>query len=568
MLHMTSKRRRTAAGNKSVTAQQTPESDENGSKFLEKLVTRLVRKDIIPPPRTFLRGNNVDGHLHTVEKYLHSMDIADNQSKCAILWNSLEDAVALEVRAQPGAVKHEDDFYWLCCCLQTLYQSKRTEAAPVIHLFNIKQKADQSLEDFVKEMRVEAYKTMNGVDEERKEELLLKGFIKGMRERQIADALKALKPQNLSQAIKIAKSEQKRQHEYYHPHTENIRAAVIKSPNEKSEIDELKEQVKQMQFQLNRILHFVQKIDSQNVSIFPPKISGVNFQSRQTVGNNKIQIQRARPPPICYNCNKSGHFARQCPENRRFPQRPYGNVRHLTEEADKAVSETSNNPEDDTISNGSEGRNCFVIDAPRIQATVTKHKIRAHPKSKLESECDGWVDYIYGRGSRPKTAPTLISNSRSEPASNKPLVKAKCEDSETNIFLDTGAETNVMDSTYFRELQKRNPHLTLTPSKQIIRCANGSRMTPIGTTFVQISFKHVNTVAKFTVVDDLFPRVIVGIRTMKGVSLILEPNRDLARIGNITLPFLSKVTAPSVFGNSGKEGRFVSRVGSELKVLH
>jgi hypothetical protein len=164
------------------------------------------------------------------------MDITDNQSKCAILWNSLEDAVALEVRAQPGAVKHEDDFYWLCCCLQTLYQSKKTEAAPVIHLFNIKQKADQSLEDFVKEMRVEAYKTMNGVDEERKEELLLK---------------------------------------YYHPHTENIRAAVIKSPNEKSEIDELKEQV--MQFQLNRILHFVQKIDSQNVSIFPPKISGVNF---------------------------------------------------------------------------------------------------------------------------------------------------------------------------------------------------------------------------------------------------------------------------------------------------
>jgi hypothetical protein len=166
-----------------VTAQQTPESDENGSKFLEKLMTRLVRKDIIPPPRTFLRGNNVDGHLHTVEKYLHSIDIT-NQSK----WNSLEDAVALEVRAQPGAVKHEDDFYWSCCCLQTLYQSKKTEAAPVIHLFNIKQKADQSLEDFVKEMRVQAYKKMNGVDEERKEELLLKGFIKGMRERQIADA--------------------------------------------------------------------------------------------------------------------------------------------------------------------------------------------------------------------------------------------------------------------------------------------------------------------------------------------------------------------------------------------
>jgi hypothetical protein len=54
---------------------------------------------------------------------------------------TLKDAVAIEVREQPGVVKHEDDFYRLRCCLQTPSKSKKTEA-------------DQSLDEFIKKIRV------------------------------------------------------------------------------------------------------------------------------------------------------------------------------------------------------------------------------------------------------------------------------------------------------------------------------------------------------------------------------------------------------------------------------
>jgi hypothetical protein len=82
---------------------------------------------------------------------------------------------------------------------------------------------------------------------------------------------------------------------------------------------------------------------------------------------------------------------------------------------------------------------------------------------------------------------------------------------------------------------------------------------------IRLSFGNKELITKFTVVDDIFPRVIVGIRSMKGFGLILEPQNDLARIGNFTLPFLSKTIAPSVSYESGKEKRSVSRVRNGLK---
>jgi hypothetical protein len=87
-------------------------------------------------------------------------------------------------------------------------------------------------------------------------------------------------------------------------------------------------------------------------------------------------------------------------------------------------------------------------------------------------------------------------------------------------------------------------------------------MRSLGITFVKISFGNVKTVAKFTVVEDLFPRVIVGLRTMKGVGLILEPSRDCARIGNSKLPFVSQVIAPSVYDKQGNVERSALRVGN------
>jgi hypothetical protein len=175
--------------------------------FLEKLVSRLLRKDSIPPPRLFLRGQNIEDHLRSIRKYLFTLDIMDDAGKSAVLLNSLEDSVALELKAQPGASMYEDDFQWLSTCLRALYQGKQTSASPIIRLFTVKQRSDQTVHDFVNELRVEAYKVMGLMAEDRKEELLVKAFINGMRDRQTAVAIEALQPANLAEAAKIAKGE-------------------------------------------------------------------------------------------------------------------------------------------------------------------------------------------------------------------------------------------------------------------------------------------------------------------------------------------------------------------------
>jgi hypothetical protein len=206
--------------------------------------------------------------------------------------------------------------------------------------------------------------------------------------------------------------------------------------------------------------------------------------------------------------------------------------------------------------------------SPELASPVNdKMRCRVQRQKKSAEEIEGqkWVDYIQGRGKKPAHPKTLISESRSEVAANKPLIRGECDGTVTQLFLDSGAETNVMDASFFYQLQQKNQTLALRFSNGTIRCANGSKMRSVGIAFVKISFGNVNTVAKFTVVENLFPRVIVGIRTMKGVGLILEPQKDCARVGNEVIPFVSKVVAPSVC--QGNEYGSVWRVSSGPKLV-
>ena len=50
---------------------------------------------------------------------------------------------------------------------------------------------------------------------------------------------------------------------------------------------------------------------------------------------------------------------------------------------------------------------------------------------------------------------------------------------------------------------------------------------------------------EFILVDNLFPRVIIGIRTMKDMCMKLNLNEDGAEINNKIVPFISKTELPS-----------------------
>ena len=77
--------------------------------MLELLVGKLLRKDVILPPRTFRRGQCIESHLQKLERYLKAMDIADVEGKTAILLNSLDEDIASEVLAQPLASHYGED---------------------------------------------------------------------------------------------------------------------------------------------------------------------------------------------------------------------------------------------------------------------------------------------------------------------------------------------------------------------------------------------------------------------------------------------------------------------------
>jgi hypothetical protein len=161
------------------------------------------------------------------------------------------------------------------------------------------------------------------------------------------------------------------------------------------------------------------------------------------------------------------------------------------------------------------------------------------PKSPKEVE--DWVRYIYGQGKKPAGNPTIISSSRPEKARNKPLVQGLIEDSPTKIFFDTGAELNIVDLAFVKELAKKDQNLKIDPSPSLIRCANDTKIKSIGKIRLRVTLNGTVMHQEFTVVEGFFPKVIVGIRQMKRYNIAVDPSQDCIWVGEVLIPFVSKI---------------------------
>jgi hypothetical protein len=161
-------------------------------------------------------------------------------------------------------------------------------------------------------------------------------------------------------------------------------------------------------------------------------------------------------------------------------------------------------------------------------------------------------------------APTVISASRPEKARNKPLVKGFCEGMDTPLFLDSGAEVNVVDLEYFRKLQKFADYkIRLYPKDGSISCANGTKMRTYGSTELKVKVGQTMANLHFIVAANLFPRVIIGIRGLKTLNVKLDPANSCAIAGERDIPFISQVAAQSVWSENGKKSAL--GVGSRLE---
>lgn len=557
--------------------------------MLELLVGKLLRKDVILPPRTFRRGQCIESHLQKLERYLKAMDIADVEGKTAILLNSLDEDIASEVLAQPLASHYGEDYEWICETLRNLHKRNDTEVSHLIFLLGLKQKTNQNAEQYANELRIEAYKRMGQADAALKEKLILEAFVRGLRDPRVATAVAVLAPNTLEAAVKLAKAEAR-------PEERASDVRVLRSDSH-SELEALRVQMSALQRQVDAILSILQQKGPQ----YPPRTNGqypagpprrsyaqvagtqgnqvnsrpvqqrgipqrVPRQGEQRPGNNPIGATGRGPtqpmapatmPRQCYHCHAEGHIARQCPERQCYKCNGYG---HLSYDCGYLRQMWGESSDIDALSSGTTDAEDLEHPEEAVVAVCNTVNKSSRPVMKVkrmsaeEQLACRWSEYVKGNAARPKAPKTLISESRPETAANKPIVRGKCGGQDAKLFLDTGADANVMDSAFFQQLQAINPSLQLVASKQKIRCANGEAMTSRGQAYVDITLAGATRMAKFTVVDNLFPKVIIGMRTMKAMKLVVNPSRDCAVIGVDRIPFMSRVIPPSEY--AGKVPRF------------
>ena len=93
---------------------------------------------------------------------------------------------------------------------------------------------------------------------------------------------------------------------------------------------------------------------------------------------------------------------------------------------------------------------------------------------------------------------------------------------------------------FFEELRRKFPTLKFLRHTGSLKCANGSPIEVIGYTALTVSIGSHHFAAKYAIVNKIFPKVIIGLRTMKKESINILPAIDAIEIQGDILPFISK----------------------------
>ena len=113
-----------------------------------------------------------------------------------------------------------------------------------------------------------------------------------------------------------------------------------------------------------------------------------------------------------------------------------------------------------------------------------------------------------------------------------------------------------------REIQAAEAGVIISKARKAIKCANNSAMHVAGSVRLRMSFAKISPgkPCTFLIVKDLFPKVILGIRSMKELDMTIDPPRSQVVVKGKRIPFLSKVHAETVV-DQGNEDRSVLGVG-------
>ena len=250
---------------------------------------------------------------------------------------------------------------------------------------------------------------------------------------------------------------------------------------------------------------------------------------------------------VCKHCGLPGHISENCRKKGSNAARQF--IRHVEPTSLGTQSnvgsldiELSGQNAADFVNENDEE---LPQNEPNIMSINTPTKWQNETKRPTYAKVvENWAQYINGQGGKPKSyrkAETVISSGANESARDKPIVTIKIENQDKNMLFDTGCDCNVIDFTFFKTLTKINPKLKILPKKHHLSCANGTRLSVIGYSLLTISLGAKEATVKFTIVDKLFPNVIIGMNTMMRYNISVSPGHKHICIGKSEiLPFISQ----------------------------
>ena len=551
------------------------DQNNNGdNKTFQTLLCRLMRKDEVSSIKKFSTGGNFDIHMKLVIAKMEELNI-DGDDRVSFLLDTLDDRVKHELFVLPDFHVNKKSLPWIDKQLREIFQPKTSAVNPLVELLQIKQHPQQKLRDYVSAIRVEAWRVMGEGDDKKREEYCVAAFIDGLYNRRCSVALKQLVPKTLEEAFKLVKHTD---NENGHDDT-NMR--IMEKPTDfgtmekmlasmNSEIRSLRNQVSLLTSEVAKIPKFTyaQKVQTQ------PRIQQLPSRMGQTphVAARIPTIQAVREPIVCYNCNNTGHIARQCTEppfcryckthghsslqcnskpNDRAPQRIGGNVRNMQGGSDACtlsdcgsiVTRNGFSPLDD------EAEEMLVVPNMNfIECNPCDVKRKSVPRTKIskiqqvDPSIRRWTNYIEGNGARPRKhyngTRTVISRSNREVAANKPIVPCMIKNQQKNVFFDSGSDNNVIDEQYARQLGLR-----ISKQSGRLNCANGTPLRTKGTTCLRFGIGSRSVEFHFTVAERIFPSIFVGLKSMKQERISIHPEDDCIIIAGEKVSFLSKVEA-------------------------
>lgn len=488
---------------------------------VEDLIHRFMETSRYQEVKKYIKGMNISHHINQVEKLNEASNLSGGE-KATLLTNTLDDQCQMELFGMPGYFANSQSFEWVKSTLLKLFGKPHSDFGLLADFMKLHQGTQETTRDFLSRVRVTGYQLMGNEDEDRREQYNVLAFIHGLANRRAAHVVEQLKPATLEEAFAKLQDQSET----------NVKTEEVNMISNDGERVKLLE--KQVLFMMNEI---------QSLKVELAKLNAMNTSARRHDSSPRNFVQpQGKPPqgPKCYACQEYGHIARFCRKQGRGqlgikPNR----FRLLHDEGDNISEVPTEMFESDSKSQDTVGR------AP----PAPKGVLSINTKSPRKTQVEKWCDYIEHGTGRPRqplrkgalSTYTRISSSESESAHNKPIVRSTLLGRQLSVLVDSGAESNVADYQFVQDVMKEDPFIKFVPKNGSLRCANGSPLRIVGFTYLTLKIGSSNIAAKFTVVERIFPRVIVGIKTMKREAIDVIAQHDCISIHGERVPFLSEI---------------------------